>query len=750
MLASDAGQAVESAVPVAGEASLPSCQANGLEVGNIGLCKANSGEVHPGKQILSQATTMADIIFVDSRVDDVSVLSGDLREGAEFVLIDADCDAIKRISEHLSNRRDVRSVHIVSHGMAGELVLGSQRVDTAHLELNKRQISGWSRSLSRGADIFVYGCEAGRGIRGESFVRRLAFLSGADVAASIDRTGNGGQADWEFELHVGSIESTVVFSSLTQQKYCGTLALTGKQFPEAAAGPAFQRPSFALTNETDLAIDEPGFDFDSPVEPVNPRLPVDEIDSLPTEVSIVATEQTVANAEEILPPVKEISSSVSAVDVELPLEEAALPLELEPIVVAPQSAELPSVISALTEQASPILEPPVIERAPAGIEASTSLEVVAAPLPSSELAGPMSLGAVSLGPVSSESVSSGPASSGAMSLRPVSSGAMSLGAVSDARQEMRSLSRPLVISMTQSAQSGFERGSLSTTMGTALLELQPIVRDAIPNSGEEFESRSQRFNVIEVIAKSEPVSSAAVLLTRVKSSGGVADSQLDDEADQGTDEMLAELREVRGEVAWDELHHASFSEVGLGSIQDSDPDEAFSSRGGAYWAWANQNGVHSDPSAATENLAESDQPFWFIELAKNDSEPFGQTAMRDFASANEKQLAKAGALSGQIETQPELQQRDFDPSEARLSNENTLPITTTVSSLGMDAPSPALLPVVQSTAQVHDRTLDTSAELLEAFAQPTRLVCRTDGADLHAPQLTMSYLNPLKPYQAVH
>ncbi|MCP4125888.1 MAG: DUF4347 domain-containing protein, partial [Gammaproteobacteria bacterium] len=60
-------------------------------------------------------------------------------------------------------------------------------------------------SLTGQADILLYGCDVSDGAAGEFYIESLAGLTGADVAASEDITGAGG--DWDLESSTGAIET---------------------------------------------------------------------------------------------------------------------------------------------------------------------------------------------------------------------------------------------------------------------------------------------------------------------------------------------------------------------------------------------------------------------------------------------------------------------------------------------------------------------------------------------------------------
>ena len=167
------------------------------------------------------------IVFIDAGIEDAGTLLDGVNENSEIVLLDSSRDAISQISKVLANCNNISQLHIVTHGQSGALLLGNQRIDAETLREQGHEIRSWSNALSPDADILLYGCETGQGSVGEKFVDAFAKLTGADVAASIDVTGNhvkGG--DWDLELHSGKIESLLAFDSTSRERFKEILDVT--------------------------------------------------------------------------------------------------------------------------------------------------------------------------------------------------------------------------------------------------------------------------------------------------------------------------------------------------------------------------------------------------------------------------------------------------------------------------------------------------------------------------------------------
>ncbi|WP_146415271.1 DUF4347 domain-containing protein [Crateriforma conspicua] len=189
------------------------------------------------------------IVFIDAAVTDLEMLTDGIESGHEVVLLQPDQSGVDQISQILSTRKGITSVHIVAHGQAGRLQLGNQMLDFETVERVQNQVRSWSNSLTSDADLLIYGCETGAGQAGLQLIQRLAELTGADVAASIDKTGAESQdSDWDLERHVGVIEAGLAFNESTRKVYQAQLPITIR-----AAGSTGEEQMLLQIDETTVA-----------------------------------------------------------------------------------------------------------------------------------------------------------------------------------------------------------------------------------------------------------------------------------------------------------------------------------------------------------------------------------------------------------------------------------------------------------------------------------------------------------------
>ncbi|MDH5318414.1 MAG: DUF4347 domain-containing protein, partial [Nitrospira sp.] len=183
----------------------------------------------------SPTTARQELVFVDTAVEDYQSLLVGISPNAEIIILDSTRDGVQQISEALQGRHNLDAIHILSHGVDGALELGSTWLNSFSLEARADTIAQWGQSLSADADILLYGCNVAENAEGRDFVNRLAELTGADVAASQDATGNAALgADWNLEYSTGSIESESAVDAETQQDWDHVMAITAGTSTSAA------------------------------------------------------------------------------------------------------------------------------------------------------------------------------------------------------------------------------------------------------------------------------------------------------------------------------------------------------------------------------------------------------------------------------------------------------------------------------------------------------------------------------------
>ena len=170
-----------------------------------------------------------EIAFIDGAIADRERLLADFMRATgpdraiEIVVLDPARDGIAQIGEALAARKGLTAVHVLSHGRDGAIDLGATTLDAAALAGRADAIAAWAGAFAADGDLLLFGCDVADTVRGEGFLGELARLTGADVAASDDPTGDAARGgDWDLEFATGAIEAAV--APLADAAWGGLLA----------------------------------------------------------------------------------------------------------------------------------------------------------------------------------------------------------------------------------------------------------------------------------------------------------------------------------------------------------------------------------------------------------------------------------------------------------------------------------------------------------------------------------------------
>jgi hypothetical protein len=212
----------------------------------------------------SEHASTHEIVFIDQRVSDYQTLVDDLigqNDGSrqfEIVLLDPDRDGIEQISQVLGQRHDIGAVHLISHGADGRVELGSGALDFDTLLKQATQIKGWGDAFTANGDLLIYGCDVAATPDGQAMLNALSRLTGADVAASEDLTGNAALGgDWNLEYASGRIEANIAIDQQAQQAWTGLLAISSNSTSSAmtaVAGATSLTWSHAVASGSNTAL----------------------------------------------------------------------------------------------------------------------------------------------------------------------------------------------------------------------------------------------------------------------------------------------------------------------------------------------------------------------------------------------------------------------------------------------------------------------------------------------------------------
>ena len=167
------------------------------------------------------------LVVIDASIENSHSLALQIKQNAPqskvFILPDDQQNSIQKITETLSPYHHLQAIHLISHASAGHLVLGQEEINLDSLNRDQSFLQKWRSHLSPKADLLLYGCNLAENETGKVFIQQLHDLTGTDVQASTDITGNrelGG--NWNLEIATGTIETPLIIQGKLLASYAGT------------------------------------------------------------------------------------------------------------------------------------------------------------------------------------------------------------------------------------------------------------------------------------------------------------------------------------------------------------------------------------------------------------------------------------------------------------------------------------------------------------------------------------------------
>jgi hypothetical protein len=187
--------------------------------------RRDTRHLQEGDALRAGAAARRGVVVLDHAVSDPDAFLAAVPPGFEVVRLGPSADPLAALLRALDDAAPCASIHIVSHGRPGALLLAGASIDADLLRDRRAEVEATGRKLGRSADVFLYGCEVAAGAEGRGFVETLASLLGANVAASATPTGSallGG--GWGLKVSAGRPARRPIFGASEMAGYNGVLA----------------------------------------------------------------------------------------------------------------------------------------------------------------------------------------------------------------------------------------------------------------------------------------------------------------------------------------------------------------------------------------------------------------------------------------------------------------------------------------------------------------------------------------------
>ena len=161
-----------------------------------------SSDLNP---IIENSNSRKEIVFIDSGVDNYQTIVDAIDSSKSIYLIDSNENGFEKMQNVLQGQSDVDAVHIIGHASAGQVVLGNSILNADTINSFSNTLQSIGNSLTQDGDLLFYGCNLAQGEQGKLLLQQIGNITQADIAASDDITGKGG--DWELEHNYGIVET---------------------------------------------------------------------------------------------------------------------------------------------------------------------------------------------------------------------------------------------------------------------------------------------------------------------------------------------------------------------------------------------------------------------------------------------------------------------------------------------------------------------------------------------------------------
>jgi large repetitive protein len=172
-----------------------------------------------------------EIVILDPKIPDSNYIAIGIKPNTKTYILKNQPDAVEQITKILAKHTDIEALHIITHGSPGTLYLGKTELNNSNIENYSQQLQQWQNSFNFNASIILYGCNVAAEKSGHQFLTQLNQLTGANIAANSQPTGNselGGTWDITQLIPPSPQAPKLALTETTLKTYGGVLGLAPK------------------------------------------------------------------------------------------------------------------------------------------------------------------------------------------------------------------------------------------------------------------------------------------------------------------------------------------------------------------------------------------------------------------------------------------------------------------------------------------------------------------------------------------
>ncbi|MGL5060544.1 MAG: FG-GAP-like repeat-containing protein, partial [Microcoleus sp.] len=209
----------------------------------------------------SNSKKQTEIVILDPTIPDSSYIAIGIKPNTKTYVLKNQPDAVEQITKILAKHTNIEALHIITHGSPGTLYLGKTELNNSNIENYSQKLQQWQNSFNSNASIILYGCNVAAGKSGHQFLTQLNQLTGANIAANSQPTGNcelGGTWDIAQQIPPSPEKPKLALTEITLKTYSGVLGFAPKvDFPTGTSPTSVSigdingdgKPDLALSNQ---------------------------------------------------------------------------------------------------------------------------------------------------------------------------------------------------------------------------------------------------------------------------------------------------------------------------------------------------------------------------------------------------------------------------------------------------------------------------------------------------------------------